>query len=393
MKAYKLKDILLDRKIYATKDDIYPHVTLSKEGIYDKNERYDRDFLVKDKDKKYKITKINDICYNPANLKFGVICLNEYGTAIFSPIYITFELREEMKEKINIKYLSYILTSKNFIEKVRKYEQGTVYERMAVGPKDFLNMKVKLPNKEEQDKIVKILKNVDCIINQYEKLLKEKDEFIRSQFVEMFGDLKINDKHWEKFDKLGNVCILNPKKSELISIDNMEISFIPMQAVSENGNIDLSETKLINDVKTGFTYFAENDVLFAKITPCMENGKGAVAKNLKNGIGFGSTEFHVIRPKKVINSIWLYTLTSLSSFRIEAQMHMTGSAGQKRVPIKFIDGYKIGIPPIELQNQFAEIVKQIDKQKLLLEQQKQNYINLKKGLMQQLLTGKVRVKI
>ena len=189
----------------------------------------------------------------------------------------------------------------------------------------------------------------------------------------MFGKLKSNDKNWKKYEKLGNLCLMNPQKSEINDEDNMEVSFIPMQSVSEKGEIDSNQVRLLKDVKSGFTYFKENDVLFAKITPCMENGKGAVAKKLKNGIGFGSTEFYVIRPKAEINSVWLYTLMSLKAFRNEAELYMTGSAGQKRVPISFISDYKIGIPPIELQNYFSKIVQLIDKQKF-------NYINKIKSL-------------
>lgn len=181
----------------------------------------------------------------------------------------------------------------------------------------------------------------------------------------MFGNIKTNDKSWSYYDYIGNNCLINPKKNEINNLDNIDVSFIPMQNVSENGNIDASETRKINDVKKGFTYFKENDVLFAKITPCMENGKGAVARGLKNSIGFGSTEFHVLRPNNNINSVWLYTFTSFDSFRKDAEKKMTGSAGQKRVPVSFFENYKIAIPPIELQNKFAQIVKQIDKQKFV----------------------------
>lgn len=182
----------------------------------------------------------------------------------------------------------------------------------------------------------------------------------------MFGNIKNNDKSWNCYDYIGNHCILNPKKNEINDLANIDVSFVPMQNVSEKGEIDSSNIKKLFDVKKGFTYFRENDVLFAKITPCMENGKGAVARGLKNDIGFGSTEFHVIRPNDNINSVWLYTYTTFDSFRKDAEKKMTGSAGQKRVPISFFENYKIAIPPIELQNKFEAIVEQIDKQKFVV---------------------------
>ena len=178
-----LKKILQERKTYSEKGQEYPHVTLSKDGIYDKGERYDRDFLVKSKDKEYKITKLNDLCYNPANLKFGVICLNEYGNAIFSPIYVTYEI----KDIANPQYIKYYTTRNNFINAVRKYEQGTVYERMSVSPEDLLKFNIKLPNLNIQEKIVKNLNIIDKKINlelsKLNKLQKLKKGLMQSMFV------------------------------------------------------------------------------------------------------------------------------------------------------------------------------------------------------------------
>ena len=173
------------------------------------------------------------------------------------------------------------------------------------------------------------------------------------------------DKYGWGMVKLGEICEINPKKSQDGRLcDDLEVSFVPMPAVSERGEIDPSTTKKYSDVKTGFTYFTENDVLFAKITPCMENGKGAVAVGLCNGIGFGSTEFHVLRPQKEItNPYWLYSLTVFSQFREDAANNMTGSAGQRRVPASFLENYRVSVAPIDLQEQFAEFVKQTDKSK------------------------------
>nr|WP_241371239.1 restriction endonuclease subunit S [Staphylococcus aureus] len=141
----KLKDILSERKEYASKIGNYPHATLSTSGISLKSDRYNRDFLVKDKNKKYKVTIMNDICYNPANLKFGVITRNHIGSAIFSPIYITFEVNNAHSPL----FIELLVTRNDFINRVRKYEQGTVYERMAVKPEDFLNYETKIPCLEE----------------------------------------------------------------------------------------------------------------------------------------------------------------------------------------------------------------------------------------------------
>ena len=192
----------------------------------------------------------------------------------------------------------------------------------------------------------------------------DKSKFIgfKSQFIEMFGELGKDDKGWG-ITTLGECCELNPKRPRDID-DELLVSFVPMPAVSEDGKIDCSDIKPYKEVRKGFTYFAENDVLFAKITPCMENGKGAVAKGLEGGIGSGSTEFHVLRPiAGKSNPYWLYILTMFESFRVGARKVMTGTGGQLRVPIGYLNDYPITLPPIDLQDRFEEFVHQSDKSK------------------------------
>ena len=180
-KEIKLKEILKERKLFSEKNKEYPHVTLSKEGIYEKGERYNRDFLVRTEDKKYKITLKNDICYNPANLKFGVICRNNYGKAIFSPIYITFEVLG-----CNNEFIEYFVCRTDFINRVRKYEEGTVYERTAVKPEDFLRFSVDLPCLEEQTKIANFLSNIDNLIEEEQKNLNDLKEMKKGLLQQMF---------------------------------------------------------------------------------------------------------------------------------------------------------------------------------------------------------------
>lgn len=156
---------------------------------------------------------------------------------------------------------------------------------------------------------------------------------------------------------------MNPKRPRNIA-DDLMVSFVSMPAVSEDGKIDCSDVRPYRDVKKGYTYFAEKDVLFAKITPCMENGKGAVASGLVNKLGVGSTEFHVLRPiEGITNPFWLYTVTMLASFRESARKAMVGTGGQLRVPISYIEEFPISLPPIELQDEFEMFFKQSDKSK------------------------------
>ena len=178
-----LKDILTERKEYCGKDGTYTHGTLSKEGVSPKTERYDRDFLVKNEDKQYKVTHFNDICYNPANLKFGVICRNTYGDLIFSPIYVTFEIADTVYPA----YIELFLTNANFIGRIRRYEQGTVYERMAVSPEDFLSYETHMPTYEKQvkfaDKIQRIQGKIELETLFLNYLQKQRKYLLNAMFI------------------------------------------------------------------------------------------------------------------------------------------------------------------------------------------------------------------
>ena len=221
---------------------------------------------------------------------------------------------------------------------------------------------------EEQQHISQIIDKIKAIIVIRQQQLQKLDELVKARFVELFGLPGTNTFGWGLVP-LGSVCQINPKKSQDSRLKSgVEVSFVPMPAVTERGEIDATAIKEYDEVKTGFTYFSENDVLFAKITPCMENGKGAIAKCLHNGIGFGSTEFHVLRPiSGKTNPHWIYTLTAFSQFRVDAASNMTGSAGQRRVPASFLENYRVSLPPLPLQEQFATFVEQTNKSKAVMQ--------------------------
>ena len=155
--------------------------------------------------------------------------------------------------------------------------------------------------------------------------------------------------------KLGEVCEINPVKLEIKDIsDDSLVSFVPMSAVSEvSQRIKTQEDRKFAEVKKGYTYFRKGDILFAKITPCMENGKVALANNLKNETGFASTEFHVIRAGEKVLPEYIYRLVASEKFRDEAKTKMTGSAGQKRVPRSFLENYGIPLPPLAEQKKIV----------------------------------------
>lgn len=164
---------------------------------------------------------------------------------------------------------------------------------------------------------------------------------------------------WE-WTTLGEISFVNPRWWDFELNDDDLISFVPMAAVEEEtGRLDASIIKRWEEVKQGYTRFQENDVLFAKITPSMENGKAAVALNLWEGRGVGSTEFHVLRPTSgVLPKQILYFLLQ-KSFRDSARRAMKGVAGQLRVPPEFVAQATFPLPPLPEQQR---IVDEIEKQ-------------------------------
>ena len=158
---------------------------------------------------------------------------------------------------------------------------------------------------------------------------------------------------------LAGVCAVNPRTFIKTVTDECPVSFVPMAAVEAGtGLIDASQVRTYGEVRKGYTRFSEGDVLFAKITPCMENGKVAIAKGLTNGSGCGSTEFHVIRPPDALSNEYLAHFLLREEFRKEAQRHMAGTAGQLRVPLTFLSDTLFPLPPLPEQRRIvAEIEK------------------------------------
>lgn len=162
--------------------------------------------------------------------------------------------------------------------------------------------------------------------------------------------------HWEPM-RLRFAIRLNPSKNEMPLSDSELVSFVPMDAVGEYGGIRLDEHKELGDIGSGYTYFRDNDVVVAKITPCFENGKGAIAKGLTNGCAFGTTELHVLRVNlELLDPDFLFYLTISDWFRDLGESEMYGAGGQKRVPEDFIKNLITGIPPKDEQLTIVEFL-------------------------------------
>lgn len=153
---------------------------------------------------------------------------------------------------------------------------------------------------------------------------------------------------------LGDVCAINPRHEKGVVPNETPVSFVPMAAVDhQDGIISESSARPYGEVRKGFTHFIEGDVLFARITPCMENGKIAIARGLANGLGCGTTEFHVLRPLGEILAEYIYRYLRQESLRRAAAANMSGTAGQLRVPTDYIKSVEIPLAPLAEQRRIV----------------------------------------
>ena len=286
---------------------------------------------------------------------------------------------ETIGGKMVSELLPFIIQTPAFFDYANKGSAGSLSPR--VKWEHLADYEFELPSLKEQKVLADKLWAAYRLKEGYKKLYVATDEMVKSQFIEMFGNpLSLNQKN--ELKRLGECCILNPRRPNIALCDTDKVSFIPMPAVSEDGYlVDMTDEEY-GKVKKGFTYFENNDVLFAKITPCMENGKGAIVHGLTNGIGMGSTEFHVLRPINGISSpYWLLALTRMPIFRERAAKNMSGTGGQKRVSASYLDHFMVGLPAMEEQRRFEAIYRQADKSKFELERCIENIDKVIKSLI------------
>ena len=210
--------------------------------------------------------------------------------------------------------------------------------------------------------------------------------------VEWIGEIP---KNWE-LRRLKYNSSVNPPGKKSLSDPKMKVNFLPMEKVSEDGNYDLESETEYGNVTLGYTYFEDNDVLLAKITPCFENGKGALVENLKYGFGFGTTEFHILRYNNKIYPKYLYFLTKSHLFRVIGEAFMEGAAGQKRISTDFVKNFPMPTPSLNEQKQIIDYLeKKTSEIDTTIGKIQRNITLLKeyrKSFIHHVVTGKVDVR-
>ncbi len=243
--------------------------------------------------------------------------------------------------------------------RVAAHHIASVVERNAEGigvrgvTRSFLSeLQIPLPSLEMQKEIVAEIEGYQKVINGARSVL---DHY--RPHIPIHPD-------WPMVE-ITSACIVNPRKSDVDKLEgNTEVSFVPMADIGEHSMLfDAKNTKQLDEVSTNYTYFKDGDVLIAKVTPCFENGKAGIARDLRNGIGFGSSEFYVLRPLRNVLPEWIFLFVANPSFRVWAIPQMTGTGGLQRVPRSVIENYKIPLPPPEIQR---AIVAEIEAEQALV---------------------------
>jgi type I restriction enzyme S subunit len=348
----KLGEVLRHRKEFITIDDVTnykrPRVQLHVQGIVLRDEVPGA--LIKTKTQQ--VCRAEEFLVAEIDAKvggFGIVPESLAGS-IVSSHYFLFVIDES---KLDRRFLDFFIRTPTFREQVAA--QGST-NYAAIRPAHVLGYEIPLPPLAEQRRVVARIEELAAQIHEARTLRHQAAEEAEALSHSFLSKLLRNEEsraRWN-FRPLAEIAEINPGRGNRQIQDNSEVSFVPMRAVSDKtGEIVSAEKRTYAEVKTGYTRFEDGDVIFARITPCMQNGKSAVAKGLVNGVGFGSTEFHVARPSSEVEAKWLHHLFRHREFLDDAAKHFTGTAGQQRVPASFMREKTILVPPLAEQHRIV----------------------------------------
>ena len=362
---------------------------MSKEGIYGKTARYDRDFLVSTENKKYKVTHLGDLCYNPANLKFGVICLNTYGDAIFSPIYVTFEIDASSDPD----FIGAYLTRWDFINRALKYQQGTVYERMAVSPEDFVSIKCCFPQKAEQTRLAEFITLLDNRIAAQGKYVESLKKYKRGLSNSLFDRLSAGSE--------SRLCIFGDMMTILqnntFSRDNLSVGgngvrnihygdvLIKYGAVLDLHSENVPVINAEQDISkfSALSYLRNGDVVFADTAEDYTVGKSTEIIGAENIAALSGLHTIPCRPQDSFAPMYLGYYFNSDYFKNQLYPMIQGTKVSSISKSEIIKT-KIIVPCLQEQARIASIMSALDDRIDAAKHITKDLIDLRSGLLQQL---------
>ena len=321
----------------------------------------------------YKLCWPGDLVINSLWAWAGGLGVSRYH-GIISTAYGVYRIRKNAP--MISSFVNEVMRSSAFNWELQVRSKGIWISRLQLTDLSFLDAPVHIPPPDEQAAIVRFLgwangqlekairakRKVIMLLNEQKQVIIHRAVTrgldpsvpLKPSGTPWLGDIP---QHWD-VRRLRQLVNINPSKSESNNLlrQDEDVTFLPMEKVGTNGSIDSSLVVKAFTVWNGFTYFRRCDVIVAKITPCFENGKGSFLEILPTQAGFGSTEFHVLRPGNFLLGAYLRMITSSKQFLVNGTNSMTGSAGQQRVPTDFIKNYPIALPPTDEQTIILKVV-------------------------------------
>lgn len=405
-KLQKIDALFTERKTKVSDKDYAP-LSVTKKGILPQLEHAAKS---NDSDNR-KLVKAGDFVINSRSDRKGSCGVSKLeGSVSLINLVLT------PRSKLNSDYVHYLLRNYRFSEEYYRNGRGIVADLWTTRYSEMRTILLPVPPRAEQDQIVRFLdwkvSEINKLIGIRKKEIQElkalKSAVINSAIIRGIDANAAMKKtgvyylpkvpaSWE-VTKLKRICKVGASINDLSSkhSDQDEVVFLPMENISEDGEIDCSIKQPIAKVKTGFSSFEKNDVVVAKITPCFENGKGACLDKLETDIGYGTTELFNLRAGNDVLPEYLYFITITKLFRILGEGQMTGSAGQKRVPADFIRDFTIGLPPIDKQQEIVEYIRfekgRIDRLIATKHEQLKALTEFKSSVVSDAVTGKIDVR-
>lgn len=365
-KLQKINALFTERKKKVSDKDYKP-LSVTKKGILPQLAHAAKS---NDSDNR-KLVKAGDFVINSRSDRKGSCGVSKLDGSV-SLINIVLTPRNEL----NSEYIHYLLRNYRFSEEYYRNGRGIVADLWTTRYSEMRTILIPVPPRAEQEQIVRFLdwkvSEINKLIGIRRKEIQEleelKAEIINSAILQGIDSnvvMKKTDVYYLpkipatwKVIKIKRICKVGASISNQLKkhTDQDKVVFLPMENISENGKIDCSIKQPIAKVRTGFSSFAKNDVIVAKITPCFENGKGACLDELESDIGYGTTELFNLRAGNDVLPKYLYYITMTKIFRSLGEGQMTGSAGQKRVPADFIRNFVIGLPSIAIQYKIIDYI-------------------------------------
>jgi type I restriction enzyme S subunit len=379
-------DFLVESRVPGHKGNVARKITVKLwgNGVFEKNETTQGSINTQ-----YFRRRAGQFIYSKLdflNQAFGLIPphLDDFESTVDLPCF-------DISAELNPIFLLEYVKRTAFYERLGETADGSRKARR-IHSEVFLTFPILFPTPAEQQKIASCLSSLDELIaaqaRKLEALRTHKKALMQQLFPrdgETTPRLRFPEFHdageWRNA-ALKTIAMINPRRD--VRHDDTSVTFVPMNAVSEGGFLAVKQTRAYGAVKKGFTAFRDFDIILAKITPCFENGKAALVSSLSNGIGFGSTEFHVIRAEQTCLPAFIFAQLHTDDFRRIGKASMTGSGGQQRVPTSFLEEYGISCPSLAEQHRIVACLTSLDD---LITAQTQKLAALrthKKALMQQL---------